>query len=567
MSMPLPVRVWPAWVILAVQAALMVFTVSAEFDNFSRFVAMMAGPLACMLAFLIYWLGFSRLRWSTKFGVLAVSLLAVVALVFLGHESIRSALWIYGVPLSMFLMAVGITLAGTDGYRRGLASLLVVAGWGAFAFARLDGFDGTYFPEFAWRWSPTRGEDRVASPSPAIVESEEPFPTEITAADWPGFRGADRDSRVRGVAINTNWEKKVPKIIWKVPVGTAWSSMSIVGDWLFTQEQIGDSEAIVCYDAKTGKERWRHVDASCFKEIVSGPGPRATPTIADSHLFAVGGMGLIHCLEAGTGKPIWERDLMKEYKARLPEWGFSCSPLVIAGLAIVYVDGENDRGLVAFDAATGKEIWHVPSRGMNYSSGQRMFLADKETIAFASDRGLLGIDPPTGKVLWEIKPAGWKMAPMVQPQLVEGSSVILSIGDGAASAKVTVTNSNDAWSAKTDWESKNLKPSFNDYVYLDGALYGFDQNIFACVDASTGKRLWKKGRYGFGQCLLFEDSKGVLIVTETGEIVLLAADTKQHRELGTFQAVEGKTWNHPAFAHGILYVRSGEEMAAIDLSP
>ncbi len=298
-----PVRVWPAWVILVVQAALMVFTVTAEFDNFSRFIAMMAGPLACLLAFLIYWFGFSRLGWSTKFGVLAVSILAVVAIVFVGHDSIRSALWIYGVPLCMLLMTLGITLARTEGARWGLASLLVAIGWGVFLPGRLDGFDGTYFPEFAWRWSPIRGEDRVASPSPAIAESAEPFPSEITTSDWPGFRGGDRDSRVRGVAISTDWEKKPPKVVWKIPVGTAWSSMSIVGDWLFTQEQIGESEAIVCYDAKTGKERWRHADESCFKEIVSGPGPRATPTIAGGHLFAVGGMGL---------SIAWKRELVSQ---------------------------------------------------------------------------------------------------------------------------------------------------------------------------------------------------------------------------------------------------------------
>jgi outer membrane protein assembly factor BamB len=584
-------RLWPAWWILLIQAGLMIFTVTAEYDNFSRFVAMMAGPLACLVMFLIYLFAGSRLGWKESLGLLAVSILAVVALVLIGDESIRSGLWIYGVPLMMLLWTVGLTMVARSGSRVWAPALLSVLGWSAFLPARLDGFDGTYYPEFSWRWTPQRGEGRLVAQEAATKPAEGAFPSEIVDGDWPGFRGPQRDSRVVGVKINTDWSAKKPKVLWTVPLGTAWSSMSIVGDWLFTQEQIGQQEAVVCYDAKTGTERWRHVTDTCFKEIVSGPGPRATPTVAKDRLYAVGGMGHLQCLEAGTGKSVWEHDLMKEYQAKLPEWGFSCSPLVIAGQVVVYVDGKEDRGLVAFDAESGKETWHVGCKGMNYASAQRVMLGDEEMILFVGDQGLLGLDPPTGKARFQFKPTGFRMAPMVQPQLIEGSSVVLSVGDGTGSARVSVNPADGsvtdrlggsseiiafasdtkeetpAWKVTQDWESKNLKPSFNDFVYHDGALFGFDQNIFACVDAKTGNRLWKKGRYGFGQVIAFPESQAVLVLTETGEIVLLAMDKKAHRELGTFEAVQGKTWNHPAFAHGVLYVRSGEQMAAIDLSP
>ncbi|MBY0587990.1 PQQ-like beta-propeller repeat protein [bacterium] len=585
-------RLWPAWLIVLIQAGLMIFTVTAEFDNFTRFVAMMAGPLVCTLGFIVYLLGFSRLGWRESLGLLAVSIVAVLVLVFAGHESVRSGLWVYGVPLMMLLVTLGLTLVAKSSNRFATPALLSLLGWAAFAPARLDGFDGTYIPEFAWRWSPQRGEQRLTNSVRSPKDSNEIFPDQIVEGDWPGFRGPQRDSQVLKVAINTDWAKKEPKILWTIPVGLSWSSMSVVGDWLFTQEQLGNEEAVVCYNTKTGQERWRHVAPALFKEIVSGPGPRATPTVDGQRLYTVGGTGLFHALEAGTGKEIWMHDLIKEYGARLPEWGFSCSPLVMAEQVVVYVDGKDGRGLVAFQTQTGKETWHIPISGMNYASAQKVVIGGVDMMLFVGDQGLLGIEPATGKILFDIKPTGFKMAPMVQPQLIDGNSIILAVGDGAGSARVTVTPPGESitrgdppadrpvafasdtkespasvWSVKQDWETKSLKPAFNDFVQHDGALFGFDQNIFACIDAKTGSKLWKKGRYGFGQAIAFPESKAVLVVAESGEIILIAMDKKEHRELGTFPAVEGKTWNHPAFAHGVLFVRSGEEMAAIDILP
>jgi outer membrane protein assembly factor BamB len=116
------------------------------------------------------------------------------------------------------------------------------------------------------------------------------------------------------------------------------------------------------------------------------------------------------------------------------------------------------------------------------------------------------------------------------------------------------------------WESTKLKPSLNDFVVQDGAIYGFDDGIFCCLDLKTGKRLWKAGRYGHGQVLLLADQKLLLIVSETGEVVLVAANSERHEEIARFQAISGKTWNHPIVAHGRLYVRNAEEMACFELS-
>ena len=568
-----PVRIWPAVVILLLQVAAIGYSVTAEFDNFSRFMAMMLGPAVCLLLFLVYWFGFSRVPMRERLVLPLLSLVTAVIIAFLVHTTARAPMWMYGIPITLLLATLGLFFtrkSSPKGRFPLLASLLVVA-WLPFLLVRLDGFVGSYLPEFAWRWTPTTEEllAKTRKPAEASATESEVSTTviELSPEDWPGFRGADRNSRVKGVTINADWSKKPPKQVWEISVGPAWSSFAVVGEWLFTQEQFGEKEAVVCYEAATGKERWRHEDTARFSELVAGPGPRATPTFVNSRIYSLGAMANLNCLDASTGKVLWSHDLMKELGAKLPEWGFASSPLVMDDVAIVYADGKDDHGLVAYNAVTGEPAWHIACTGMNFSSPQPMVFGDKAYAVFAGGTGIMAIEPKTGKVVWRNTPSGWVTASMIQPQQIDGTSLVVGLGDGIGTARLKVTTSNDSWSITQQWTSKNLKPSFNDFVLHDDSLYGFDQNIFTSVDVTTGKRHWKKGRYGFGQALLFEDQGLVLVVDETGEIVLIACDPKEHREVARHPAIEGKTWNHPAFARGRLYVRNAQKAVCLDLSP
>jgi hypothetical protein len=130
-----------------------------------------------------------------------------------------------------------------------------------------------------------------------------------------------------------------------------------------------------------------------------------------------------------------------------------------------------------------------------------------------------------------------------------------------------VARDGSAWTATPRWASRRLKPSFNDFVVHDGVIYGFDGTFFGCIDLHTGEGRWRGGRYGHGQVLLLADQSLLLVVSESGEAVLVAATPDEHQELGRFQAVKGKTWNHPVIAGGRLYVRNAEEIACYALPP
>ena len=141
------------------------------------------------------------------------------------------------------------------------------------------------------------------------------------------------------------------------------------------------------------------------------------------------------------------------------------------------------------------------------------------------------------------------------------------MGDaGTGVRRLAVALGAGGWSAEERWTSVGLKPYFNDFVIHEGHAFGFDGGILACIDLADGKRKWKGGRYGHGQLILLPAQDLLLVLSEKGELALVAATPDQFRELARIPAIEGKTWNHPVLVGDELLVRNGQEMAAFRLS-
>jgi outer membrane protein assembly factor BamB len=362
-----------------------------------------------------------------------------------------------------------------------------------------------------------------------------------------------------------DWSKSPPKELWRKRVGPGWSSVIAIGDVLITQEQRGPHEAVVCYRANDGAEVWAHLSENRFDETLSGTGPRATPSAFVDRVVAYGAKGQLDCLDLATGKPIWSRKVLDETKGAVPQWGLSVSPLIIDGLVVVFAGGKEDQGLVAYDLATGKPKWHTAAGTMTYSSPQVMTVAGERQIVMQDEQALYGVAIANGKKLWSHpSPNAASFQPMVQPHLVGDDRLIVGWGPGIICVQCTRTG--DDWTTKELWTSNRLKPSFNDFVVYDGYLYGLDDGIFCCVDAESGKRVWKDGRYGFGQLLFLADAKQLLIQTEKGDVVLVEASPEGLHETSSFKAIDGKCWNHPIISHGRLVVRNDEEMACFEVA-
>jgi len=609
MSSPKPLRLWPA-VVIAIVQVLVMFGVPLVAPDSGALIGMLGGVVGA-LAILVWWLLFSRAPWLERVGAIILMVAAVFATRAVAHASMVGAgqgMMIYFLPtpyLALALVAWAVTTRHlADGVRRAALVAAVFLACAPFDTIRTAGIKGGAGGEFHWRWTPTPeqlllakgGDEPKPLPPPTAVAASPGAPAETaketpaaatasvtpaaataraaaeetppasaamdTPAEWPGFRGANRDSIIHGVQIKTDWSTSPPVEIWRRPIGPGWSSFAVHGDLLYTQEQRGDDEVVSCYRVSTGEPVWRHRDPIRFYESNGGAGPRATPTLSRGRVYTLGATALLNALDAATGKVVWSHNAATDTGRKTPEWGFTSSPLVVDDIVIVAVSGT----LAAYDAATGKPRWVGPQHGGSYSSPQLATIDGVAQILLLSAPGVVSVSPADGKLLWEHT---WEGGAIVQPALMADGGILInamSAMGGIATRRLAVARGTGGWTVEERWTSNGLKPYYSDFVVHKGHAYGFDGSILACIDLEDGKRKWKGGRYGTGQLVLLADQDVLLVTSEDGELALVKATPDQFTELARIPALNSKTWNHPVLIGDRLLVRNGEEMVAFKLS-
>ncbi|MGH7140219.1 MAG: PQQ-binding-like beta-propeller repeat protein, partial [Pirellulales bacterium] len=326
----------------------------------TSFLATWGTGALVVLLFTIWWLTNRTIRGRDRLAVFAAVVLGAVAASVVSKKTLGiGGVLFFGLPWAYTVWIVWAVVA-----RRFLSAFfrsgaIVATGlvWTYVSLLRMNGVSGDLKADVHWRWEASTEEQYLAQrqksiePAPSLEpDAKEESSTELAAVegDWTAFRGPLRNGEVRGVEIATDWNASPPKQLWRQRIGPAWSSMLIVGGRLFTQEQIGDEEAVVAFDAASGKRIWTHIDKTRFWDSQSGAGPRGTPEFIDGVIFTQGATGVLNCLDAATGHVKWSRDIAKDSGAALPPWGFSCSPLVADDLVITYAGGKDDRGLLAY---------------------------------------------------------------------------------------------------------------------------------------------------------------------------------------------------------------------------
>jgi outer membrane protein assembly factor BamB len=603
-----PLRLWPgvalAVILVPLRYLLPLVAGEAEIFGLPLVIVGVIGGSVCAAAIAVWWLLFSRAAWGERVGVLVLMVIAFFATQFVEDVSVRRGMMgmmpvLYGVPLLGLALvawaAAARNLAGAARYMT-LVAAIVLACF-PMTIVRSAGIRGIG-AELHLRWTATpedrllaqeigdprpqpRAAEKPLEPAPSAPKAiETPAPSALTAttpvevpspaaavpkvaAAWPGFRGPKRDGIVHGLRINTDWASSPPTVIWKRAIGPGWSSFAVSGDLVFTQEQRGDDEVVSCYRLSTGEPVWRHRDPVRFWEAEGGAGPRATPTVADGRVYAMGATGIVNALDAETGALIWSRNAPTDTEKTIPDWGIASSPVAFNGLVIVGIAGR----LAAYDAATGAPRWLGAKGGGGYSSPHLATLHGVPQIVMLRGARTVSVAPADGSLLWEYS-SGPPTVSVVQPAFTEEGDVLIADGEAAIGNgihRVAVSQSGEGWTAEERWTSRALKPAFNDYVVHKGYAYGFDGSILAAIDLADGSRKWKGGRYGNGQLLLLADQDLLLVVSEEGELALVAATPDRFTEIARMPALSGKTWNHPVIVGTTLLVRNGQEMVAFRL--
>jgi outer membrane protein assembly factor BamB len=563
-------RMWPALMLLAIMVMAryvprFIEGASSEFWYVPVFI-----PVLAALLTLIWWVAGSRATGREKLIGSVGFILVLTGIVLLSDASMRGVLTSYlTVPLGMLAFAIGAFMTRNHGSKSRVFVILLCAAsaMAVTLFLRNDGINGEYAFDLKSRWSSAPGDTSWTSDKKAHTtagNSASAIDIALTTAEWPGFRGADRMGRAKTPKLAADWQGNPPKLLWKQPVGAGWSSFAVAGEFAFTQEQRGANEAVVCYELSTGNELWVQQREAQFDEPMGGPGPRATPTLAEGAVFTVSALGMVQRLKASTGEVVWQQDFKKLAGREPPMWGYSSSPLVTHSLVIVFAGGPGDKGVMAFDSTTGELRWAVACGPESYSSPQHSKVLGEETVLMLTNTGLLLLDPASGKVrlTYEWKFDGYRA---LQPTVIGEDIVLLPTPMSEGTRSIRLSKKGGQIAAEELWTTKDLKLDFTEILVHKGSLYGIDGSMFSCVDLRSGTRVWKDGRYGKGEGVLLESADQILMAAENGRVALLQADASGHKELTSFPALRGKTWNHPVLVGDKLLLRNATEAACYSL--
>lgn len=382
---------------------------------------------------------------------------------------------------------------------------------------------------------------------------------------YPAFRGPNRDGVIPGNFIATEWAKHPPRELWRQPVGEGWSAFSIGYGNAYTLEQRFGNEAITCYDIATGFEKWACEYPARFTEDLGGDGPRSTPTLHDGRVYALGAEGHLTCVDAQTGKQIWQHKINKEFDADNLQWALSGSPYVFGDNVIVTNSGKGGGSLIAYRLSDGKLAWSSDVGQQSYSSPVVERIAGRDQLLNLAAFNFNSLDPLTGKLLWSFEFGTSIGITASQPVMVSEDQVFISAGYGIGCALLEVKSKSDTWTAEPLWTNVRMKNKFTSSVYYEGHLYGLDERVLTCIDAATGDRKWKGERYNYGSLLLVQGH--LLVLGEEGELALVEATPDSFKEVSRIQLFHDKTWNNPALVDGLLFARNHREMACYDLRP
>jgi outer membrane protein assembly factor BamB len=392
----------------------------------------------------------------------------------------------------------------------------------------------------------------------------------VHGEDWPQWRGVDRTGRVAAGASVPDSLPAEPKIVWRIAVGEGFASPVVAAGKVFYFDNQKGQEMLHAVGAADAKEIWRTAVDSTFQDEQGPPGPRCTPVVDGGFIYAQSGKGELACLNVAHGERVWRVNFLHDFgsaflgeDSKVPgaaEHGYTAAPLVVGDRLIACVGGTNTSGIVCFGKNNGGVLWKSQDDLASYAAPVLARLAGvTQAVCFTVD-GVIGLNPEDGRLLWRIPlktPSGRNCA---TPVIVDDWVVVGSYRAGLVGIKVT--KEGEVLTAQQKWVTKEASVNFSSPVGVGGYIYGLGptRNLF-CVDAKTGRVAWSKTGYVLSSADVAHASflamrEKILVCTDTGELVLLRADSNECQDLGRVQ-VCGKNWCNPAYADGRLYIRDG----------
>lgn len=373
-----------------------------------------------------------------------------------------------------------------------------------------------------------------------------------TPDDWTVWRGPDRNG------ISREAVGSAPKVLWKADVGVGFSSFVVGGGRAYTIGWADDQEHLSALDLATGRVVWKHSWPSDLGDKYFEGGPCSTPTLDGDRLYALGRWGELFRFDAATGKLAWSKNLQKETKARIPDWGFSGAPRVYGELLLITM-GEAGA---AVEKDGGRLVWSSAPAEAGYSTPLPFRHGERELALFSSGKAWIAADPRTGKEAWRI-PWVTQYGVNAADPVVDGDRVFVTSAYGKGCGLFRMGSPEPLWSSKV------LSVQMSPPVLIGGHLYGFDgmsgkPSRLKCVELATGAEKWAQDGLGCGT--LSAAGTTLIVLSERGELLIAPATPDGFKPAERMAAVEGKCWTPPVLANGLLLCRAAAgDVACVDL--
>jgi len=380
------------------------------------------------------------------------------------------------------------------------------------------------------------------------------------AADWPNWRGPDHNGISNETGWSTTWPKEGPKVLWKASLGTGFASMAVRAGRVYAMGNINDNDVLYCFDADTGNEIWKKsYPCPLFNKDHEG-GPAATPTVDGNMVYTFSKDGDVLCFKAATGEIVWHKNLtrapapreLKEMGFKHPTWYFASSPRVIDSLIILNA-GTNGAALNKTD---GSLVWENGKGPASYATAVAFNLGGQKCVAIMTAQECIAVVASTGKILWRYP---WRTSYDINASdpIISGDTMFICSGysKGCALLKIQPDRATEIW------RNKNMSPHVHSCVLWDGYIYGFDGQFggggkLVCLDYKTGQKKWTQAGMGTGS-LMLADGK-LIILSESGRLVIAKASPEKFEQLASAQILKGKCWTVPVLANGRIYARNAK---------
>jgi outer membrane protein assembly factor BamB len=384
----------------------------------------------------------------------------------------------------------------------------------------------------------------------------------VSAQDWPQWRGPNRDNKVTGFTAPTMWPRELTQQ-WRVRVGYGTASPALVGDKLYVFTRQGGDELTSCLDAATGKILWQ--DKYTARAVTGatmaflGPGPRSSPAVAEGVICTFGVGGVLSCLNAATGKLVWRKDTNA-----WPTFFTRASPIIVDGKCIAYVGTRNKGEISALDLNSGEPKWTWTGEGPSYGSPVLLTVADTQQIVTPTESSLVSIRLADGKLLWRFPFTGRLNS---STPLLHRQTVIYS-GWGVGTVALKIEKEGEGFVAKELWRKTQNVDLYNAPVVKDGLLFGVaagrgglsTNGNFFCMNVQTGDVLWTDTSQRGNGGVVLNAGDVLLALTAKSELVAFRPSNKEYVELAKYKVADTMTQTYPIIAGKRVFVKDTETL-------